>query len=132
MTKRVAVIVDSSVWIDFLSGQEIPAVRTAIAEARVVLSPLVIAELLSGEKLSRQRAMIGELLQEYPHHATPLAHWIDVGNLRRVLRARGVNATVPDAHVAQCALDLDATLLTRDEIFARIARHTPLRLGKLG
>jgi predicted nucleic acid-binding protein len=56
---------------------------------------------------------------------------MNVGNLRRMLRAKGINTTIPDAHVAQCAIDLDATLLTRDDIFARIAAHTPLRLGQL-
>lgn len=45
-----------------------------------------------------------------------------------MLRSRGINVTIPDAHVAQCALDLDATLLARDDIFALIARHTSLRL----
>lgn len=48
-----------------------------------------------------------------------------------MLRTHGINVTIPDAHLAQCALDRDATLLTRDEIFTRIAEHTPLRLGHL-
>lgn len=96
-----------------------------------MLAPLVIAELLSGDISLRQREMIGELLQEFPHHATPLEHWMLVGELRRMLAAHGVNVTIPDAHVAQCALDRDATLLSRDHIFPRIARHTSLRLAVL-
>lgn len=127
----MAVIVDSSVWIDYLDGQRIDAIERATADQSLVLSPLVIAELLSGDLTVAQREIIGNLLQDYPLHATPLGHWIDLANLRRLLRAHGINATIPDAHVAQCALDLDATLLTRDEIFARIAAHTTLRLGQL-
>lgn len=61
-------------------------------------------------------------------HKTPLGHWIDVGLLRRDLRRKGITVTLPDAHVAQCALDLDAVLLTRDAIFTDIARHTALRV----
>ncbi|MEO8379895.1 MAG: PIN domain nuclease, partial [Acidobacteriota bacterium] len=58
----------------------------------------------------------------------PLEHWIRVGDLRRLLARNGINATIPDAHVAQCALDRDAVLLTRDKVFAAIAKQTPLRL----
>lgn len=102
-----------------------------MTDATLILSPLVVAEVLSGHTTPQQRAAVGEMLQDFPVHPTPLAHWINVGSLRRMLRARGINATIPDAHVAQCALDLGATLLTRDEIFLQVAEHTPLRLGHL-
>jgi predicted nucleic acid-binding protein len=127
----VAVIVDSSIWIDALVRGIPPELHQVMADERMVLSPLVIAEILSGNINASQRQLVGELLQDFPLHPTPLAHWIDVGNLRRMLRTHGINATIPDAHVAQCALDLHATLLTRDEIFSRIASHTTLRLGHL-
>jgi predicted nucleic acid-binding protein len=127
----VDVIVDSSAWIDFLIGRPAVEVDAAIAEGSVVLPPLVIAELLSGDITPRQREMIGELLQEFSHHATPLEHWMLVGALRRRLAVHGVNVTIPDAHVAQCALDRDAILLSRDHIFLRIADHIPLRIAHL-
>lgn len=127
----MAVIVDSSLWIDALGGATIPAIERALIDGSLVHSPLVIAELLSGNLTPRHREVIGELLQDYALHDTSLEHWINVGKLRRMLRSRGVNATIPDAHVAQCAIDLDATLLTRDDIFTVIATHTPLRLGQL-
>jgi predicted nucleic acid-binding protein len=93
------------------------------------MPPLVVAEVLSGDLDSFARAAFGELLQDYPLHATPLGHWIAVGELRRTLRRRGINITIPDAHVAQCALDLDAVLLSGDQIFAHVAAHTRLRLA---
>ena len=124
----MVVIVDSSVWIDVFGGEVIPSLDAAMMEGAMTLSPLVIAELLSGNLTPAIRERIGELLQDFFLHDTPLAHWIAVGNLRRMLAAHGINVSIPDAHVAQCALDRDATLLTRDEIFARIAKHTALRL----
>lgn len=127
----MAVIVDSSVWIDYLLGHRIAELEEATIGPGVVLPPLVIAELLSGDTTIPQRQMIGELLQEYDLHQTPLEHWIRVGEIRRKMRRRGINVSIPDAHVAQCALDLDATLLTRDQIFTRIAEHTRLRLAQL-
>jgi predicted nucleic acid-binding protein len=45
----------------------------------------------------------------------------------RLLRA-GLSVSTPDAHVAQCAIDCDGMLWSRDEIFDSIAKHTELRL----
>ena len=127
--KHAVVIVDSSVWIDYLAGEVIAEVEAAAGEARLVLSPLAIAEVLSGDLTPRNREVVGWFLQEFPIHPTPLGHWLDVADLRRMLRGKGINVTLPDAHMAQCALDLDATLLTRDDIFHRISAHTSLRLA---
>jgi predicted nucleic acid-binding protein len=127
----VDVIVDSSLWIDGLAGETIPEIEQAMEEGTMVLSALVIAELLSGQITLEQRGAIGELLQDFPMHDTDLGHWMRVGGLRRLLAMNGVNVTIPDAHVAQCALDRDATLYSRDEIFPLIARHTSLRLSHL-
>jgi predicted nucleic acid-binding protein len=125
----VDVIVDSSVWIDAFTGEMIAPLERAMAELTLVLSPLVIAELLSGDLTPLIRERVGELLQDF--HATPLQHWMAVGDLRRNLTAQGIRVSIPDAHVAQCALDRDALLLSRDEIFTRIASHTPLRIAQL-
>lgn len=54
---------------------------------------------------------------------------VRVGDLRRKLAQKGIAVTIPDAHVAQCALDRDAVLLTSDAVFRSIAKHSPLRLG---
>ncbi|HEU4463872.1 MAG TPA: PIN domain-containing protein [Gemmatimonadota bacterium] len=61
-------------------------------------------------------------------HETPGDHWVRVGELRRGLIEKGHAISTPDAHVAQCALDRDAPLLTADRAFVRIARQIPLRL----
>jgi predicted nucleic acid-binding protein len=125
----VAVVLDSSVLIDQLSKGPLEALRVLLGDVPVFLPPLVLSEVLSGADDLASRAQIGELLQDVPVHETPLAHWIDLGSLRRNLRRHGLNVTLPDAHVAQCALELDAALMTRDAVFGRIAKHVPLRLA---
>jgi predicted nucleic acid-binding protein len=121
------IVVDTSVWIDFFAGKPALELEEALAGGAVVIPPIVVAELISGAS-AQQRSTIGELLQDAPVHETPLDHWIRVGDLRRTLARKGVVVTTPDAHVAQCALDRDAVLLSRDAALARIARHTALRL----
>ena len=122
------VVVDTSVWIDFFAGRAVPYLEDALAQGSVVLPPLVVAELVSGARRPRDRAAIADLIRELPLHETPPDHWMRVGDLRRQLRGRGLAVSTPDAHVAQCALDRDAVLLSRDAVFARIAAVAKLRL----
>jgi len=128
MSRVSGVVVDTSVWIDFFAGRPVPSLEDALAQGSVILSPLVVAELVSGARQSRDRDSITDLMRELPLHETPLDHWVRVGDLRRRLRGRGLAVSTPDAHVAQCALDRDALLLSRDAVFQRIAAIGKLRL----
>ncbi len=123
------VVVDTSVWIDFFAGIAVPAMEDALANGLVVLPPMVVAELLSGARRAEDRVAITEVLSDLALHDTPREHWLRVGDLRRSLRARGISVSTPDAHVAQCAIDRNALLLSRDAIFARIAQHAALKLA---
>ena len=122
------VVADTSVWIDFLAGRPALSLEEALLQGSVVLPPLVVAELVSGATRQRDRDAIEDLLRRLPLHETPVKHWIQVGSLRRDLRSKGLSVSTPDAHVAQCALDRDAILLSRDAVFGSIARLFPLRL----
>jgi tRNA(fMet)-specific endonuclease VapC len=122
------VVVDTSAWVDFFAGADLPALADALAGGAVVLPPVVIAELVSGARRPADRREIADLVLELTIHDTPPEHWVRVGTLRRELRERGLSVSTPDAHVAQCALDRQAPLLTRDHIFARISELAPLKL----
>ena len=124
-----AVVVDTSVWIDFFAGRPPERLEEALRLGAVALPPVVVAELLSGVR-GRDRAAMIDLLADLEFVATPLAHWIAVGDLRATLARRGLSVSTPDAHVAQCALDQDALLLSHDAIFARIAAATSLRVAR--
>jgi predicted nucleic acid-binding protein len=124
----VGLVVDTSAWIDFFHGVSVPLLEDALALGSVVLSPLVLAELVSGTREDADRNALVDLLEDLPLHETGRDHWIRVGELRRALARKGAAVSTPDAHVAQCALDRVAPLLSRDSVFSRIARTTPLRL----
>ncbi len=125
------VVVDTSAWVEFFAGRTVPALEDALAQAAVVLPPLVLAELVSGAHKPEDRAAIYDLISTVPLHETPLGHWIGVGTLRRELMAKGLEVTIPDAHVAQCALELGAALLTCDAVFVQMAQHTKLRVFRV-
>jgi hypothetical protein len=55
-------------------------------------------------------------------------HWLRVGFLRASLSKQGLGVSTPDTHVAQCALDLGAVLMSEDEIFRKIAKVPGIKL----
>jgi predicted nucleic acid-binding protein len=120
-------VVDTSSWISWFAGAGSEEIGAALDEGRVILAPVVAAELLSGGLPPRRRRALESLLADLPVAPTGLTHWFRVGSLRAGLRRRGLTVSTPDAHVAQCALDLDAELLSEDEVFGRIAALVPLR-----
>jgi predicted nucleic acid-binding protein len=124
-----ALIIDTSVWVSYFDGDGPDSIEHALAESRVHLPPIVAAELSSGRMTPNQRNSLESLLLDLPLCASDLSHWFRVGRLRAELMSKALSVSTPDAHIAQCALDLDAELLTADHIFALIARHQPLRLS---
>jgi hypothetical protein len=124
----VGVVVDTSAWIDFLAGRSVPGLEESLSHGGVVLPPVVAAELISGVRHASDRNRIEALLARLVFFEAPLEHWIRVGELRLLLKGKGLALTIPDAHIAQCALDLDALLLTRDAVFTRVAKFTRLRV----
>jgi tRNA(fMet)-specific endonuclease VapC len=121
-------VVDTSVWIDFFSGREVPALEEALAQGAVILPPIVIAELISGARSPRDRAAVQDLIADLTISETALGHWIRVGELRQELGRQGISVSIPDAHIAQCALDRNALLLSRDHIFSKIAKVSRLQV----
>jgi predicted nucleic acid-binding protein len=123
-----ALIVDTSSWIEWFEARGSDAIARALGEDRVVLAPVVAAELASGALTVAQRLRLAQFLRALPLCPTDFDHWVRVGVLRAALRSRGLSVTIPDAHVAQCALDLDCELLAKDHVFGLIAKHVRLRI----
>ncbi len=114
-------LVDTSVWIDFFRGVDCPELEESLSRGWVWTSPVVVAELLSGVRSPKEERDLLAFLEALPLSETPLAHWIAVGRLRQFSLKQGISLSTPDAHIAQTALDLKATLYTRDRVFAKIA-----------
>ena len=124
-----ALVVDTSSWIQYFDGGSEPQLEEALREARVYLPPIVIAELLSGKLGKGEEAQLIDLLATLPICETSLQHWVRVGRLRAFLASKALSVSTPDAHVAQCCLDIGAQLLTRDKVFEHVARKCALQLA---
>ena len=128
-TSFVVAVADTSVIIDHIHGPRVDAIDLALANDLLILPPLVIAELVTGAARDEEKRVIAELISTAKMHETDLRHWVAVGDLRRDLARHGVNLTIPDAHVVQCVIDLDATLIAHDKVFQLVAKHVPLRFA---
>ena len=123
-----ALVVDTSSWVSYFNKGEGSVIDEALAEGRVYLSGIIAAELSSGKLSVRHRSDLESFLGDLPLIYNDLSHWFRVGQLRAGLLLKGLTVSTPDAHVAQCALDLRAELLTEDKVFAKIAQKVGLQL----
>ncbi len=122
-------VADTTEWIEYLAMRPAPAFRQWLESGSIVVPPVVLTELTSGARSREEQFVIEDLLADLPMHDGSFQHCARAGELRRTLRTKGISVSSLDALVAQCALDLDAPLLTRDAIFWKIAAHTKLRIA---
>lgn len=130
-------VVDSSVWIDFFSGREHPAVDALAlllehGEVRLVVPDLVLYEVLRGfrhERDLRQASLLmqGLAIETAGGEALALAA---VGHYR-ALRSQGVTVRGPiDVLVASFCIENDYALLHRDRDFEALEAHRGLKVWK--
>jgi predicted nucleic acid-binding protein len=118
------ILVDTSVWIDFLNSSRGPGgdelERLIRANAPLVLTGLVVAEVLQG--LRRDVDPVTSLLIRWPLiEPGGLATYLAAARIFRHARARGVTLSTVDALLAALALELNAALFTLDQDFRRLA-----------
>ena len=123
------VVADTSEWIEHLAGRPAPLFGQCL-ESRAIIVPLItVTELTSGARTREEFMVIEDLFEGLPHHQATFHYFSRAGELRRLMREKGLSVSPSDALVAQCSLDRDAPLLTRDAVFWKIAAHTTLRIA---
>jgi hypothetical protein len=123
------IAVDTSTWIAYLQGEE--ALDTglldqALAERQVLMVPAVLTELMSDPKLGVD---VRELLEQIPPIDLLAGYWIRAGLLRAMVLKKKRKARLGDALIAQCCLDRQIPLLTRDEDFKNFVEAAGLQLS---
>ncbi len=130
-----AILVDSSVWIDFFSPRPGPAgkeLRRLIEQSEpVVLAGVVVTEVLQG--LSRDAEQIESFLLQWevlqPRGPETYVH---AAAVYRLARSRGLTLTTVDVLIAALTLENGASLFTLDQDFTRLAKIAPLQLYQFG
>ncbi len=127
-------IVDSSVLIAELRGQDTDAVRAfraAVVQQRVLLGDLILLEVLQGARNERHANLLQGKLGQFPT-VEMLNRTVAIEAARnfRILRAHGITVrkTIDLIIATYCILHGHA-LLHQDRDFAPMAEHLGLRLA---
>jgi predicted nucleic acid-binding protein len=131
----VSLFVDTSVWSlalrrDQPAGRaEVGMLVRAVESGETLLTTgLVLQELLQGFAGPKSRFQIVERFSALPLIVPDRDDHIDAVELRNHCRRKGVQIGTIDALLAQLCMHYDATMLTADEDFTRVAEHSRLKL----
>ena len=118
------ILVDTSVWIDFLSSSPSRAgaeLRRMVADAEpFALTGIVVTEILQG--LRRDVTRIEHYLSQWEMlEPRGFSTYRQAASIFRAARAKGVAVTTTDALIAAIASEHNAALFTLDKDFSRIA-----------
>lgn len=122
------VLADTSVWVAYLrhGPDRQPGNRLDAALDRGELRTCgpVVAELLVGTR-APDRAAVAAALRALDWIDLGREEWIAAGELARALREAGRTVPLTDVEIAVAAIAGEATLLTTDADFGRIAEAEP-------
>lgn len=127
------VLVDTSVWVDFLrrgDTTEVVQLIELIDMKLVRMTGIVQAEILSGAASAREFSTLQDYLSAFDALPDPPDLWPRVADLRFRLARRGFQASIADLVIGVVAHCHQASLFTKDAHFASIAKVLPLRLIK--
>jgi hypothetical protein len=127
------IVVDSSVWIDFLNGRrtrEVDRLRDLLGAEPLLIGDLILLEVLQGVRTEAEAARVEAALRRFDVHpmldpqlaTLAAAHY-------RTLRSLGVTVRkTVDLVIGTFCIASGRALLTSDRDFMPMARHLGLRL----
>ncbi len=126
------IVVDTAVWADWFRGADSPEVDRldhALERQDAGLAPVILTEVLQGFRAEHDFERARVLLVQLPVLTLDVGGHAAAARLFRRLRSKGitVRGTI-DCIIAQTCITAGVELLSTDQDFAAIARHTPLRL----
>ena len=119
---------DTNTMIAFIAGdngKDVEAITDAARNHILYLPPPVLAELTSDPTLPTH---IEERLKALPLMEIQPDFWLRTGKTRAILLSKRHKARLADTLIAQCCIDHDAPLITRDSDFQAFKKHCGLKL----
>jgi predicted nucleic acid-binding protein len=126
------IVVDTAVWADWFNGADSPEVDRldpALSRQNAGLVPVILTQVLQGFRSDRDFERAHVLLVRLPVLVLDIEGHAAAARLFRRLRSKGVTVRgAIDCIIAQVCIAAGVELLSTDQDFAAIARHTALRL----
>jgi len=130
----LSIFVDTSVWSlalrrDASREPEVDLLEGSLARGDIVITTgLVLQELLQGFQGPRAKDKIIRSFSLLPVISPDLDDHIEAAGLRNTCRRKGVQIGTIDALIAQLCIRHSLQLLTTDNDFRHMAKHTSLSL----
>jgi hypothetical protein len=126
------ILVDTSVWIDFFAGHDLPHVQVLEhliqTDADLALCGIILTEVLQGIANDKQHQQVKEYLQPLIRLEITEAVWLEAADLYRTLRKRGITIRkTNDCVIAATALHYQCCLLHNDRDFDAMQPYFPLQ-----
>ena len=126
------VLVDSSVWIDYLGHRPSKVEQRLEALLRpsnsAVITGIIFQEVLQGIKGERSFQLTHELLRKLPFLVPSLESHLRAARISHSLILKGRSPSSIDTLIAALAIENKIPLFTLDKGFSMIEAHTELEL----
>lgn len=129
------VVVDTSVWIDFLQGRETDEVHELesllIQEKDVFITGIIVQEILTGVKDKKERIRVRKELEHFLLINPTIETHIQAAEIFDACKKKGFTIrSVIDCLIAALAMEYDLTLLEKDKDYSYISKVVPLKTLK--
>ncbi len=129
------VLVDTTVWIDFFSGQSFPHVRIfenlILNRGNICICGVITTEILQGIKNDNEFKKIQDLLKNLIFLPASYHTYLYSAQIYRELRKKGITIRKTiDCIIAAIAIEHNIQLLHNDKDFVSIERYFSLQVIK--
>ncbi len=130
------ILVDTSVWIDFFAGRDLPHVakleQSILDNEDLALSGIILTEILQGIPDDTTYRRVRHYLSALIMLPMPESVFVRAADIYRKLRKQGITIRkTNDCIIAATALERHCQLLHTDKDFAPIQESYPLKVAKL-
>lgn len=129
------IIIDTSVWIDFLAGKQTPncqLLKSAIEKSEdICVSGVIITEVLQGIRHDKDFEKVYQILNDLIYLSEQKTTHILAAKIYRLLRKKGKTIRKPiDCIIAATCIENSAFILHNDRDFDYIIEYFPLQKYK--
>ncbi len=124
------VLVDTSVWIAFFrkSDPSYSSLKNLLAEDRVCIVGLILAELMQGAKSHKELDVLGEFVQAFECLPDTPTFWKEAGKLSFCLRKSGRTVGLADCYLAIVARECGVAIFSLDKHFSLLEKESKVKL----
>lgn len=129
------VLIDTSVWIDYLraqknsSDQELSVqVTSLLRQGEAALAGLIVAELIVGAKTDREVKVIEDIAEVCVMLPDNADTWRAAARMGYALKRKGLSVPLFDCLIAQLALTHNCRVFTLDKHFGHIQAHYSVKM----